>query len=86
MKPAIATVSMFTAIASWNDFINPLLFLTDKNKRTLTAGLYAFFGQYFNDWTVLSAGIIIVAAPLILAYIFIQKYIISGIMSGAVKG
>lgn len=86
MKPAIATLGMLSAIGVWNDFINPYLFLTSKGMRPLTAGLYLFFGEYFTNWTVLSAGIIIVVLPLIILYIFVQKFIISGVMTGAIKG
>lgn len=86
MKPAIATVGMLSAIGVWNDFINPYLFLTTKGMRPLTAGLYLFFGEYFTNWTLLSAGIIIVVLPLIILYVFVQKYIISGVMTGAIKG
>lgn len=86
MKPAIVTVAMLSAIGVWNDFIGPLLFLVDRSKRPLTTGLYSFFGQFFNDWTVLSAGILIVATPLIVFYLSVQRHIVSGITSGAVKG
>lgn len=86
MKSAIVTLGMLTAIGAWNDFISPYLFLTNKSMRPLTAGLYLFFGEYFTNWTVLSAGIIITALPLIILYVFVQKFIISGVMSGAVKG
>ncbi|WP_130858975.1 carbohydrate ABC transporter permease [Gracilibacillus phocaeensis] len=86
IKPAFFTVTMLAAIGIWNDFINPYLFITEKEMRPLTAGLYMFFGQYSTNWPVLAAGIIVVAAPLVLIYLFLQRYIISGITSGAVKG
>ncbi|MCD9020372.1 carbohydrate ABC transporter permease [Cohnella silvisoli] len=86
MKPAIATVGMLVAIGTWNDFINPYLFLTDRNMRPLTSGLYLYFGQYATKWNYLSAGIIVVTAPLFAAYFFLQRYIVSGVTSGAIKG
>lgn len=86
MKPAVATLGMLTAIGAWNDFINPYLFLTTRSMRPLTAGLYLFFGEYFTNWTLLSAGIIIVVLPLIILYAFVQRFIIAGVMNGAVKG
>lgn len=86
IKPAFLTVAMLTGIGTWNDFITPFLFLTDKEMRPLTAGLYLFFGQYSTNWTILAAGIMVVAAPIILVYFFLQKYIISGVTSGAIKG
>ena len=86
MKPAIMTVGMLIVIAVWNDFIGPYIFLTDKEYRPLTAGLYMFMGQYSVNWTILAAGILIVATPLIVTFALLQKYIISGITSGSVKG
>ncbi|MEK0315692.1 carbohydrate ABC transporter permease [Cohnella sp. 56] len=85
-KSALSTVAMLTGIGTWNDFINPFLFLTDKDMRPLTAGLYMFFGQYSTNWTIMAAGIIVVASPLMAAYFLLQRYIISGVTSGAVKG
>ncbi|WNR45683.1 carbohydrate ABC transporter permease [Paenibacillus roseipurpureus] len=86
MKSALATVFMLKMITVWNDFINPYMYLTDKDKRPLTSGLYMFIGEFSTDWTVMAAGIVIVALPLILVYIFMQRFIISGLSSGAVKG
>ena len=86
MAPAIATVVTLSAINTWNDFVNPFLYLSDPSKRPVTSGLYVFFGQYGNEWTLLSAAIIIIALPMIVMFIFLQRYIISGIASGAVKG
>ncbi|WP_309119136.1 carbohydrate ABC transporter permease [Paenibacillus sp.] len=86
IKPAAFTVGMLIAIGTWNDFISPFLFLTYKEMRPLTAGLYLFFGQYSTNWTILAAGIIMVAFPLIVAFVFLQRFIISGITSGALKG
>lgn len=86
MKPAMATVAMLRAIGAWNDFVNAFLFLSDKQKRPLTAGLYMFMGQYSTNWTVMVAGVIIVALPLIITYIYTQKYIIAGVTKGALKG
>lgn len=86
MKPAIMTVTMLVSVIAWNEFINPLIFIVDKGKRPLTSGLYSFLGQFYNDWTVLAAGVIIVALPLIVLYIFIQRYLLSGMTSGSVKG
>ena len=86
MKPALFTVGMLTGITTWNDFINPFLFMTQKEMRPLTSGLYMFFGQYSTNWTILAAGIIVVAAPLMITYFFLQRFIISGVTNGALKG
>ncbi|MFD2673619.1 carbohydrate ABC transporter permease [Marinicrinis sediminis] len=86
MKPAIATVTMLQCIGSWNDFINPYLYLHDKELRPLTSGVYLFVGKFTVNWPLLAAAIILVACPLILLFIFLQRFIISGITSGSVKG
>lgn len=86
IQPAFSTVAMLTAINTWNDFISPFLLITDKSLRPLTSGLFLFFGQYSTNWTLLSAGIIVVTLPLVILFIFLQRYIISGVTSGAIKG
>jgi raffinose/stachyose/melibiose transport system permease protein len=85
MKPVLATSIILTAIAVWNDFIGPLLYLTKDEIRPITAGLWTFKGTYGNQWPLLAAGIAIVAAPLMALYTFIQKYIVDGALAGAVK-
>ncbi|QGQ97763.1 carbohydrate ABC transporter permease [Paenibacillus psychroresistens] len=84
--PAASTVLMLVGMGVWNDFIGPLIFLTDKSMRPLTAGLYIFFGQYSTNWTILAAAVIMVSLPLIVAYVFLQRFIVSGVTSGAIKG
>ncbi|MDX8364550.1 carbohydrate ABC transporter permease [Cytobacillus sp. IB215665] len=85
MKPIIATGIVLTAIGTWNDLLGPILYLSDSKLWSISAGLLNFQGQYGNNWPLLSCGILIVAAPLLILYIFLQKYIIEGTMSGAVK-
>lgn len=85
MKPAIATGVILTAIATWNDIIGPTIYLSDPKFYPVTKGLFAFYGQYLNNWPLLACGILIVALPLILLYAALQKYIIAGAMAGAVK-
>ncbi|MDN4525178.1 carbohydrate ABC transporter permease [Fictibacillus fluitans] len=86
MKPAIMTVGMLSAIGTWNDFISPYVFLIDKELRPLTSGLYMFMGEYTVNWPILASGILIIAAPLLIAFIFLQKFIVSGITAGSIKG
>lgn len=85
-KPVLATVVILSIISTWNDFITPYLYLSDKAQRTLASGLYLFVGTYSVDYTVMCAGVILVATPIIIAYIFLQRYIISGMSAGAIKG
>lgn len=86
LKPAISTVAVLNTFGVWNDFLSSLLFLQHRNMATITVQLYNFVGQYFNDWSRIFAGICLIVAPMILIYIFGQKYIISGITAGGTKG
>lgn len=85
MKPVIATSVILTAIGIWNDFVGPIMYLPSPSNYPITFGLKEFRGQYGNNWPLLACGITIVAAPLIILYTFIQKYLVDGALAGAVK-
>lgn len=85
-KPAVASMGVLTMIGVWNDIVSSTIYLTSEANLNITRGLSVFAGQYSNDWTLTAAGLFIVAAPLILIYIFGQRYIVDGVMSGGVKG
>ncbi|WP_019912265.1 carbohydrate ABC transporter permease [Paenibacillus sp. HW567] len=85
MKPVIATGVILTAIGIWNDFVGPVMYLPSPTHYPITFGLKEFRGQYGNNWPMLACGIMIVSAPLIVLYTFIQKYIVDGALAGAVK-
>lgn len=86
MKPAIASMSILTALNVWNDIIRSIIYLSDDALLPMTRGLYVFTGSFNNTYTLQTAALIIVAAPIILLYIFLQKYIIDGTLAGGVKG
>lgn len=85
-KTSIATLSITTFMDSWNDYLWPLLMLTDNNKMTLPIALSTLNGQYNTEYNVLMAGSLISMIPIIIIYIFAQKYFKSGLMSGGIKG
>jgi raffinose/stachyose/melibiose transport system permease protein len=85
MKPAIASMAIISAIGVWNDIIRAIIYLSNKSLYPITRGLYVFQGQYQVDMTQQMAALIIVAAPLIISYVFLQRYIVDGVMAGAVK-
>ncbi|HEY3867707.1 MAG TPA: carbohydrate ABC transporter permease [Actinocrinis sp.] len=85
-RPAIATVFILQAIGVWNDIILATILLPDTSKSPLTLGLFAFQGTYTSQWGLLAAATMIVAAPLVAAYVFLQRYLVSGALGGAVKG
>lgn len=84
--PGIISASIFNFIQVWNNLLFPLIFISDKNKGTISMGLLAFFGEYSTDYSSSMAGICLTTIPVIIAYVFFQEKIENGLMSGAVKG
>ncbi|WP_289248978.1 carbohydrate ABC transporter permease [Galbitalea sp. SE-J8] len=84
-RPALATVFILQAIGIWNDIILATVLLPDRQKAPISLGLYAFQGTYNNEWGLLAAATLIVAAPLVVAFLALQRYLIGGIV-GSVKG
>jgi len=86
MKPIVFTVLLTKIIGCWNDFLGPFIYVTDPEFRTLSTGLFQYKSAYGATWNYFTAAIFIVALPVIVIYLFFQKYIISGMIMGAVKG
>ena len=86
LKPAVATVIVLTFLNTWNEFASPLYFLGSSDKWPMTLSVYNFFGMYFKDWNLVCADILLTSLPVILVYLLGQKYIVSGMTAGAVKG
>ncbi|MFR9216819.1 MAG: carbohydrate ABC transporter permease [Ruthenibacterium sp.] len=84
--PTLATLAITTFMESWNDYLWPLLMLTDRAKMTLPIALSTLNGQYNTEYNVLMAGSLISMIPIILIYIFAQKYFKNGLMAGGIKG
>jgi raffinose/stachyose/melibiose transport system permease protein len=74
------------AIGVWNDIILATILFPDQTKWPVTLGLFAFKGTYTSQWSLLSAATMIVAAPLLIAYLFLQRYLVASVVGGAVKG
>lgn len=86
VAPALATLAIIDAVATWNEFLMALVLLPDAGTRTLPLGLLNFFTQFSGSYTKLSAGLVIAIVPLLIVYIFLQRYLVSGLAGGAVKG
>lgn len=86
LKSALVTVAITNALAIWNDFLMPMMFLQDRNKLTLTVMLSNFQGMYFNDWSMIFAGVCLIVLPMLIIYLFAQRFIVDGLTGGAVKG
>ena len=85
MKPMSATVAILSFMWTWNDFSMPLVLLSDEKYQTLQLAQYVFKGQFNTQYNLAFASYLLVLIPILLVYIFCQKWIISGVTSGAVK-
>lgn len=86
LKSVTATVCITNALWVWNDFLLPLIVVSDNAKYTLLLSTNTLFGQYSSDWTAILSSLILAAVPVIVFYAVFQKNIIQGIADGAVKG
>lgn len=86
LKPATVTVIMINFLNVWNDFQIPLYTLPDPDKAVIVQKVYNFFGTYTASWNLVSVTIIYAILPILIVYLFGQKYIISGMTAGSVKG
>ena len=86
LKPALSVVGLILAIRTWNDVIGPVIFLPSNSIKPISAGLLQFFAENAAEWTLIAAAIAITASPLVILYLFTQRYIIAGMTSGALKG
>lgn len=85
-KPTMTTLTIFTFMSTWNDFIRPLIFLTSNKKMTLTLGLYNLVGSYATDWGLLMAAVIMSLIPVLILYLCLQDFFVEGIAMSGLKG
>jgi raffinose/stachyose/melibiose transport system permease protein len=85
-RPAILTLLLLLFLGSWNEFLLPLVMIQDESHRTLPLALTFFSQQYTSDRPSQAAAALIVAAPIVLLYVFLQRHFIRGMLSGAIKG
>lgn len=85
LKPTTATLIILYALSLWNDYLLPSLILTDKSLYTIPIATKLFQGTYGNDMDLLMAALVMAIIPVIILYIALQKYIIAGVVAGAVK-
>ncbi|NLM76024.1 MAG: carbohydrate ABC transporter permease [Clostridiaceae bacterium] len=86
LKPIMSSVAVLYAIWTWNDFLLPFLILNNPEKQTVTIAVYQMFGKFGSDWDVITATLVLASLPMVILYIVLQKYVISGIVAGAMKG
>lgn len=86
MAPAFASMAILQALNSWNNFLWPLIVLRSSEKLTLPIGLSTLLTPYGNNYDVLIAGSVLAIIPILIVYIFFQRYFIEGMTAGGVKG
>jgi multiple sugar transport system permease protein len=85
-KPALSTLTIFTFVATWNDYLGPLIYLRSQNKKTIQLGLKMFISQYSSDYGLIMAGSVMSLIPVLLVFLILQKYFVEGVASTGLKG
>lgn len=86
LGPVLATLGAFTFLSAWNDFMWPLIVLSDDAHYTLPVALANLAGEHVLDTELMMGGAVVTVLPVFLAFLFLQRYYIQGIMAGSVKG
>jgi raffinose/stachyose/melibiose transport system permease protein len=86
LTPVLVTTAVLNFLGSWNEFLLPLYYLNSSANWPMTLAVYNFFGQFQSDWSLVSADILLTILPVIAIYLIGQRFIVSGMVSGAVKG
>ena len=84
-RPAVVTLTVLVFMWTWNEFLIPLVMVTDESLRTAPLGLAFFQGQYTQGFTLLAAGAVIVATPVVALYLVLQRHFIAGMLEGSVR-
>jgi arabinogalactan oligomer/maltooligosaccharide transport system permease protein len=85
-KPALAVTALFSFMTAWNEYILAATFMNRELSYTLPVALRNFVGQYAQDWGLFAAGAILVSIPIVALFFILQKYLVSGLTAGSVKG
>ncbi len=85
-RPILATLAIFTFMSTWNDFMWPLIVLTDQSHYTLPVTIASLVGEHAQDVELMMAGSVVTVLPVLALFLFLQRYYIAGLMMGSVKG
>jgi raffinose/stachyose/melibiose transport system permease protein len=86
LTPVLVTAGILSFIGIWNDFLLPLYYLNNTAYWPMTLAIYNFFGQFQQDWNLVAADVVLTVIPVLAIYLFGQRFIMSGLTAGAVKG
>jgi raffinose/stachyose/melibiose transport system permease protein len=84
--PALAALFIIDTLATWNEFLLALVLISAKESRTVPVGLMQFQGEHSSQYTLLMAGVLISIVPVLIIFMFLQRYFVTGLTAGAVKG
>lgn len=86
ISPVLATLGVFTFLSAWNDFMWPLIVLSDQSRYTLPVALANLAGEHVQDVELMMGGAVVTVLPVFVAFLFLQRYYVQGIMAGSLKG
>ncbi|WNS44134.1 carbohydrate ABC transporter permease [Paenibacillus sp. MMS20-IR301] len=85
-KPALSTLTIFTFVATWNDFLGPMIYLTDTKLKTIQIGLRMFISQYSAEYGLIMAASVVSIIPVVVVFLALQKYFVQGVAASGIKG
>lgn len=85
-KPSLATLTIFTFVATWNDYLGPTIYLKTEAKKTIQIGLQRFIGQYSSEYGLMMAGAVISLVPVLIVFLALQKHFVAGVATSGIKG
>jgi multiple sugar transport system permease protein len=86
IRPILATLAIWTFLTTWNDFMWPLVVLSDQRKYTLPVALASLVGEHVQDTELMMAGSVLTVFPVLIVFLLLQRYYVEGVMAGSVKG
>ncbi len=84
--PSLAATAIFLFVIHWNELLYPLLFIQEPSKRTLPLALLDFQGEFLTNYPLLFSGVVVASLPVLVAYVFLQRFFVAGLTAGSVKG
>lgn len=85
-KPALATLTIFTFVMVWNDFMGPLIYINSNENKTIQLGLRLFISQYSADYNLIMAASLVSLVPILVLFVFLQRFFVEGIATSGLKG
>ncbi len=85
-KPALSTLTIFTFVSTWNDYLGPLIYLKSPEKKTIQLGLKMFISQYSSDYGLIMAGSVLSLIPVLIVFLLLQRYFVEGVAATGLKG